>query len=226
MCALLIALVCTACALIEHVAATSCESSPLSCRQNEGRHCTKAELLAPYLSSHISSGYHVTIDRKSATDSIGKQTDIKSGEMFTAHNPSLFAHGGQLWTFLRLDLGLSGQNNTCPPRRLSNLTRCPDDGTSVQLRNARAYAKLNGELQLDIHSNKDVVVMHEDFIAAAPQKSGASRPQDGRAFTWGDEVWVIYTDVVVENCHQMFVQRAFPSETVPVHLDRPLQSRG
>ena len=205
-------LVYTALHLAQTANATSCDLPNLVCRQNEGRPCTDAELISPYLDEHVVRGYITSFHSTSIF------SDVKLFNVcphcMVAYSPALFVHDGKLRAFLRIDFDFANVQ-PCPPHHITSHTRCPQDGHSVSVYSAIAHGQLSNQLHFD--APESWVMMNEDLTAAASY-SHRYLPAKARAFTWGDEVWVVYTNDIGTARHRVFAQRALPSETAPVHL--------
>ena len=188
------------------------------CRQNEGRPCTETELSGSYLDDRVIALQGCSLSR--SQDIFNQSGPFNyPRETTLAYNPSLFVYQGELRAFLRVDFDFAKDVKMCPPHKMTNNSRCPDDGSAMAMCSALVMGKLDSQLQFkdDIAS---WVVLNEDLKTAASFSNTFYFPQDGRAFMWGDEVWVTYNNYVGNNRHRMFVQRVLPSETAPVHLHR------
>ena len=151
------------------------------CRMNQGRVCTQAEVTSPLLSPDLVSGRAVFHNMRQIGHS-------KHGLSYTWQfpiffNPAIAVFGNAIHVFIRQNL--DHHTAACPPSQLSPHVVCPHTTDApAALRTVIVHGTLDAALSLQpglAPIDKDLA-LHRGHVPF--------NPEDPRAFTWGDEVWL------------------------------------
>ena len=207
----------------------ACSLASATCRQNQGRPCTSAELSHPLLSPTLASGplpFPTSKELRSRFD-LAKQTDFKIWRFI---NPAICVHDGALWALIRMWANGPKAPTVCPDNNPTAARQCP----STPPVNAVSFTTLlrlgktfDDVVQIDaLPYDLPYDAVHEGFEKHKAKLRFALNfgPEDPRAFTWDGEIYMAFnalSNTEVLEAHfgrRMHVQRVFPSISAPVQL--------
>ena len=185
-----------------------------SCRQNQGRACTRAESLTRHFD--VLNGTMIELDQREIHAHNKFIFDAQWGHYF---NPGVVVYNNTLYVVARKDFHDNRPNPwvICPDDSVYRSKPCPVGNKPPGEINLNAFfsisplGRVTSEVvALDFHFPTSSVTHITDWHG----------PQDPRVFTWGSDIYIIYNahPIRLRQYRDMWVQRLFPKLSEPVEL--------